>query len=91
MFGPAESVNFKILPTDDARPKFRMEEMISMEDMNMITNRLCLKDDSTYESIISGLYFSSDSIKQAVLKELSYTTKANFTILNSMISKHFDN
>jgi len=90
VFGHHESKNFTLLPFNKDFPVMRMEEMISHEDKEMIATSLCLPNSSTYESIISGLYFSTEKFKLKIKRDLSDYTKNNFSIINSMIKKHFD-
>jgi len=89
VFGTHESNNFMLLPTYKDFPVRRMEEMFSHEDIEMIATNLDLPNSSTYESCISGLFFSGEKKKQIIKKKISDFTKNNFAILSSMIKKHF--
>lgn len=90
LFGEHESLHFLLLPSKNAG-KRRMEEMFTSEDMDMFRSELKLPPEAKYESIISGLYFSSEAVKNHAKNHLSQESKHNFEILSQMLKKSFDN
>jgi hypothetical protein len=69
-----------------------METMIADEDYLVIVEKLQLPPDSTYETIISSLYFIEDKKKRKkIVDEVSEKTKGNFSALSIAIEKTFNN
>lgn len=66
-----------------------MEEMIEAADYSTLKTMLKLPGDSTYESIISELYFTKPKERENVIKKLSDETKKNFLALSNLVRKHF--
>lgn len=88
-FGEKEACNFVLLPNLHEKAKVRMEEMIEAADYSTLKTMLKLPGDSTYESIISELYFTKPKERENVIKKLSDETKKNFLVLSNLVRKHF--
>lgn len=63
----------------------RMEEMFGNDDINKLKANLKLSSDSTYETVLSTLYYSDQ--KKDVRKLVSEETQKNFETLNKIITK----
>lgn len=88
LFGEKEAIRFDLLPLLDLK-KRRMEEMIAQEDMQYLTNTLKLEEGTSYERIISTLYFKSKSVRSKIVAKTTDGTKKNFKILKQIIEKRF--
>lgn len=83
MFG-GEYKRFQILHNREDSDR-RMEKMFENDDINKLKSKFKLPNDSTYETVLSTLYYS-DSKKDAK-KLVSKETQKNFEILNNIIIK----
>ncbi|MCL1994844.1 MAG: ATP-binding protein [Defluviitaleaceae bacterium] len=90
IFGIYESQNFITLPNLNNMPKVRMEEMIAEEDYDMIKTALSLPVGTAYEVMIASLFFAKETVKNAILSELSEKTVRNFFTLKSDIYAIFN-
>ena len=88
-FGEMEHKKMDLLPLGK-RLSRRMEEMFESNDLEIIRSKLNLEKPSSYERIISALYFSANDIKKNILANISSNTRENFEILTKIISKKFD-
>lgn len=87
VFGPFESKRFDTLPSQEGGKDRRMEEMFVPADLRAISSALGLGDDSTYESIIGGLYYTSSNKKKRIRDAVGSETRRNFDILAKIIQK----
>ncbi len=88
LFGEHESIRFDLLPLL-SNNKRRMEGMITSKDLDDIRKKIGLPEDSTYERVISSLYFESKEIRTKIISDTSTITKNNFKILKEILDKRF--
>lgn len=88
VFGLNESYHFDLLPDISKVGKTPMERMFESDDYNILIASLGLPDNSTYETIVSTLFFSEKKKRSEVVKSISQQTKANFSVLEKIIKKH---
>lgn len=87
IFGEEEAKKFQTLHNRDKKDR-RMEEMFENDDINKIREKLKLPEDSTYETVLSTLYYSK--LKSKAKEWISDETKKNFEILMKIINKTFE-
>lgn len=87
IFGEEEAKKYKILHNKNDKDR-RMEEMFENNDITILKEKLKLPKDSSYETVLSTLYYSKqrNKAKEWICKE----TKKNFEILIKIITKTFE-
>lgn len=71
---------------------YRMEEMFTEEDNNMIRNKLGLNDNASYNSFIGELYYLNDGEKRSeIISSISKQAKDKFIYLAKQIKDVFSN
>ena len=84
VFGPNEAVRFDLLPSRNGGKDRVMEQMFETSDLDILRQGLKLPTDSTYESIISGLFYAPPKLREGLIDRVGSTTKQNFEILHSI-------
>ncbi len=84
IFGDEEAKKFKTLHNKNGKDR-RMEEMFENDDINSIKEKLKLPKESSYETVLSTLYYSKQ--KNKAKDWVSEDTKNNFEILIKIINK----
>lgn len=87
IFGEEEAKKFKTLHNKNDKDR-RMEEMFENNDITTIKEKLKLPKDSSYETVLSTLYYSKQRNKAK--DWISEETKKNFEILIKIITKTFE-
>ena len=87
IFGEEETKKYKVLHNKNDKDR-RMEEMFENNDIMILKEKLKLPKDSSYETVLSTLYYSKqrNKAKEWICKE----TKKNFEILIKIITKTFE-
>lgn len=89
IFGEIESERFDLLPALENGNR-KMEDMFLEKDLMMLGKELLGEGNAAdYENIISSLYHAKRTIKKSLIEKCSKETKENFTILDKVIKKRF--
>lgn len=87
-FGEFEAKRFDMLPLLD-KHKRRMEDMFEREDFDVIKKYLRLEPNSTYEKLITSLFYSDKKTRNEILEKVHVETRKRFQILDGIIKKKF--